>query len=69
MYIRLCVLTGQRQDPCCFDLFHCAVAQAKNPDLPADDRRWWNWTWRRKTGKLRLPELPATLVEGHAGTP
>jgi len=35
MYARLERLTGQRQDPCVLDTFQAAVAQARNPRLPA----------------------------------
>ncbi|MBN9658745.1 MAG: mitomycin resistance protein [Acidobacteria bacterium] len=48
MYDRLCELTGQRQDPCVLDVFVCAVAQAKDPNLPAEQRNWWYWSRVRK---------------------
>ena len=48
LYDRLCQLTGQRQDPCVWDTFECAVAQARNPDLPAEQRQWWFWSRVRK---------------------
>lgn len=48
MYDRLCALTGQRQDPCVLDTFTCAVAQAKDPNLPAEQRNWWYWSRVRK---------------------
>ena len=35
MYVCLQRLTGQRQDPCVLDAFQAAVAQARNPRLPA----------------------------------
>jgi Pathogenicity locus len=47
LYDRLCDLTGQRQDPCVLDTFACAVAQARDPRLPAAQRRWWWWSRRR----------------------
>ena len=36
MYSRLERAMGQRQDPCVLDTFCAAVAQAKNPQLPAE---------------------------------
>ena len=51
MYARLYRLTGQRQGPCVLDVFCAAVAQAKNPRLPAEQCAWWYWSRKRKTGK------------------
>jgi Pathogenicity locus len=51
MYERLNRLRGQRQDPCVLDTFCAAVAQAKNPRLPAEKCQWWYWSRKRKTGK------------------
>jgi hypothetical protein len=48
MYQKLCKLTGQRQDPCVLDTFVAAVAQAKNPRLPAAQCQWWYWSRIRK---------------------
>lgn len=48
LYDRLCKLTGVRQDPCVLDVFSCAVAQARDPALPAAQRRWWWWSRARK---------------------
>lgn len=48
MYERLGRLTGKRQDPCVLDMFCAAVAQAKNPTLPAEQCRWWWWSSKRK---------------------
>ena len=48
LYERLCDLTGVRQDPCVEDVFSAAVAQARDPDLPADRCRWWYWSGVRK---------------------
>ena len=48
LYDDLCQRTGQRQDPCVLDTFTCAIAQAKNPDLPAEQRNWWYWSRQRK---------------------
>ena len=48
MYARLERLTGQRQDPCVLDTFQAAVAQARNPRLPAEKCQWWYWSRKRK---------------------
>ena len=48
MYARLSRRTGQRQDPCVLDTFRAAVAQARNPRLPAEQCRWWYWSRKRK---------------------
>jgi hypothetical protein len=48
LYDDLCVRTGKRQDPCVLDTFSCAVAQARNPDLPPGQRNWWYWSRLRK---------------------
>lgn len=48
LYDRLCVLTGTRQDPCVEDTFTCAVAQARDPFLPEEQRQWWYWSRVRK---------------------
>ncbi len=48
MYERLCGLTRQHQDPCVFDVFCAAVAQARDPHLPPAQRQWWYWSRQRK---------------------
>jgi len=48
MYTRLERLTGQRQDPCVLYVFEAAVAQARNPRLPAERCQWWYWSKKRK---------------------
>jgi len=53
LYRRLCRLTGARQDPCVLDTFCCAVAQARDPALPAAQRKWWWWSRRRKAAATR----------------
>ncbi len=57
LYDKLCELKGVRVDPCCLDVFVCAVAQARNPHLPADQRNWWFWSRVRK-GQIPSPEQP-----------
>lgn len=48
LYDELCRVTGARQDPCVLDTFTCAVAQARDPDLPPEKRQWWYWSRLRK---------------------
>ncbi len=48
LYAELCRLTGVRQDPCVEDTLVCAVAQAKNPNLPPEQCNWWYWSRIRK---------------------
>lgn len=48
MYRDLSRLKGQVQDICCLDVFQAAVAQARNPQLPAEQCRWWYWSRKRK---------------------
>jgi hypothetical protein len=48
LYERLGRVTGQRHDPCCRDVFAAAIAQAKNPNLPEEQRDWWYWSRLRK---------------------
>jgi hypothetical protein len=48
LYEKLCAKTKTRQDPCVLDTFRCAVAQARNPDLPTEQRNWWWWSRQRK---------------------
>ena len=48
MYAELCRLKRQRLDPCCLDVFVAAVAQARDPNLPIEQRQWWYWSKVRK---------------------
>ena len=50
LYKRLCRVTGQRQDICVQDVFEAAVAQARDPLLPAEQCVWWYWSRKRKAG-------------------
>ena len=45
---KLCKITGQSQDICVFDVFSAAVAQARDPNLPANQCQWWYWSRKRK---------------------
>jgi hypothetical protein len=51
MYRDLCRLRKQPQDICCLDVFTAAVAQAKNPQLPVEQRQWWYWSRKRKAAR------------------
>lgn len=53
LYEELCRSTGQAQDLCVLDVFTAAVAQARNPRLPAPQRQWWYWGRRRKAAEAR----------------
>lgn len=53
LYEKLCEVTGQRQDICVLDVFRAAVAQARNPRLPAAQRNWWYWSQLRKRVEKR----------------
>jgi predicted RecB family nuclease len=47
LYEQLCTVTRRSQDICVLDVFRCAVAQARNPRLPAAQRNWWYWSRQR----------------------
>jgi hypothetical protein len=53
MYTRLKRLTGRHQDICVLDVFEAAVAQARNPLLPAEQCQWWYWSRRRKSSAAK----------------
>jgi len=53
LYERLCGVTGRSVDICCLDVFSAAVAQPKNPRLPAQQRQWWYWSRQRKARDAR----------------
>ncbi len=48
LYDRLCQRTGKQHDICCLDVFRCAVAQARDPNLPQEQKNWWHWSALRK---------------------
>ena len=48
LYDRLSALRAIRLDPCVEDTFVCAVAQARDPALPAEKKNWWYWSRVRK---------------------
>jgi hypothetical protein len=53
LYEDLCRVTGRSQGICCLDVFRAAVAQARNPLLPAEQCQWWYWSRRRKAQDAR----------------
>lgn len=53
LYEKLCAASGQRQDVCCLDVFNAAVAQARDPRLPAEQCQWWYWSRKRKARDAR----------------
>ena len=48
LYESLCRVAPQHQDICCLDVFRAAVAQARDPRLPAEQCQWWYWSRLRK---------------------
>ena len=52
LYERLCRVTGRTHDICMLDVFRCAVAQARDPELPRELRQWWWWSRQRRAGAL-----------------
>ncbi len=52
LYLRMCALTGTRQDPCVLDTYRCAIEQARNPDLTPEQCDWWYWSRLRKKGLI-----------------
>lgn len=52
LYAELCERTGAVHDVCVLDTLRCAVAQARDPRLPAEQRQWWWWSRQRKAGRL-----------------
>lgn len=51
MYAELNRAAGRRLDPCVLDTFCAAVAQARNPRLPAEQCQWWYWSKKRKSAR------------------
>jgi hypothetical protein len=58
LYEKLGCVAGRHQDICVLDVFCAAVAQARNPRLPAGQCQWWYWSKRRKQGsrEVKIPE-------------
>lgn len=57
LYDRLCALEGRRVDICQYDLFRCAVAQARDPGLArhAPERCDWFWWSRQRKAAEQCP--------------
>ena len=55
LYESLCRVAPQHQDICCLDVFRAAVAQARDPRLPAEQCQWWYWSRLRKRLEKRTP--------------
>jgi nucleotidyltransferase/DNA polymerase involved in DNA repair len=53
MYAQLGRLARQHQDICVLDVFCAAVAQARDPRLPAAQCQWWYWSRKRKATDAR----------------
>lgn len=51
LYEKLCRVAPEHQDICCLDVFRTAVAQARDPQLPAEQCQWWYWSAKRKEGE------------------
>jgi hypothetical protein len=43
MYHELSRQVGVALDPCVEDVFRCAIAQVRHPDLPLEQTNWWHW--------------------------
>src|SRR5271170_6750907 len=48
LYRELGRVARQHQDICVLDTFRAAVAQARDPRLPAEKCQWWWWSNQRK---------------------
>jgi hypothetical protein len=63
LYEKLCrVAPPQHQDICCLDVFRAAVAQARDPRLPAEQCQWWYWSRKRKAGMEKRTERNQQLA-------
>jgi nucleotidyltransferase/DNA polymerase involved in DNA repair len=51
LYRELGRVARRHQDICVLDTFRAAVAQARDPRLPAEQCQWWWWSSQRKAGK------------------
>jgi nucleotidyltransferase/DNA polymerase involved in DNA repair len=52
LYRKLGRVAKQHQDICVLDTFRAAVAQARNPRLPAEKCQWWWWSEKRKRKQI-----------------
>jgi len=51
IYDELCKISGVIHDICVLDTFRCAVEQARNPNLPDEQKNWWYYSRLRKSLK------------------
>ena len=63
LYEKLCKVTGKSQDICVLDTFSAAVAQARNPQLPAEQCQWWYWSRKRKARNDELTIYGLTIAD------
>jgi hypothetical protein len=54
LYARISSLDGELHDPCVLDTYRAAVAQARDPELPEEQRSWWWWSRKRKAEEEAL---------------
>lgn len=48
LWQRLCRETGRTHDPCVEDVLAAAIAQAEDPDVAPERRKWWYWSRVRR---------------------
>ena len=70
LYKKLCAATQVRHDPCAEDVFAAAIAQAKDPQLPEEQKKWAFWSRVRKARPMRCAWVPVgnTLYEQYHDT-
>ena len=51
LYLQLQEIKGRKLDPCCEDVFQCAIEQARDPNLPEEKKQWHYWSKVRKQQK------------------
>ena len=47
LYVRLCEISGSRQDPCVLYTFRCAVYAARTERPEPELLKWWKWKDRK----------------------
>jgi hypothetical protein len=62
MYLELCRLTHERQDPCVLYVFRCAVYFARTPKPERRLLDWWAWTDARIAARSRAAGTGRTRV-------
>jgi pathogenicity locus Cdd1 protein len=53
LHLQLCRIRGEAVDVCCRDVFAAAIAQSRDPSLPAEQKRWWYWSRKRIASRER----------------